>query len=308
MPGPSFDPFARRQHGLVTTVQLASLGWTEKRIRHAERIGQLHRLRRGVYRADGAPLSQEQAWLAGALAAPGSLLSHRTATRIWSYPCFSDPDGIDLVRLDRRPRLEGVIGHQTDHLPRSHCATRHRLPVTSAARSLVDACGAVTPKQLRTAANDGLRRRILSLPALVRTVDEVPVSGRRAIVPMVEYLRTKVSGYELGDSDPELDLVDVLVAAGFPRPLLQVRVETASGPRYVDVGWPELRTGFEYDSLEFHVERFHEDRDRLRALKRAGWDIWPITKTTSRNEIVAIATLAFRHEPALQGRLLTESA
>jgi hypothetical protein len=62
---------------------------------------------------------------------------------------------------------------------------------------------------------------------------------------------------------------------------------------FIDVGWPELRVGYEYDSVEFHVGRFHEDRDRLRRLKRAGWDVWPITKTTSRNEILAIATSAF---------------
>jgi hypothetical protein len=67
---------------------------------------------------------------------------------------------------------------------------------------------------------------------------------------------------------------------------------------FVDVGWPELRVGFEYDSVDFHVVRFHEDRDRLRRLKRAGWDIWPRTKTTTTNEILAIASIAFRHERA----------
>jgi hypothetical protein len=64
------------------------------------------------------------------------------------------------------------------------------------------------------------------------------------------------------------------------------------------VGWPDRRVGFEYDSVEFHVERFHEDRDRLRALKRAGWEIWPVTSTTSKNEILAIATDALGHERA----------
>jgi hypothetical protein len=110
---------------------------------------------------------------------------------------------------------------------------------------------------------------------------------------MVELLGTKVAGYDPGDSEPEVDLVDTLVAAGFPRPVQQVRVDFEGQTRYVDVGWPELRVGYEYDSLEYHEHRFHEDRDRWRLLRRAGWDIWPITKTTSRNEILAIATHAF---------------
>lgn len=299
MPGPSFDHLARRQHGLTTTRQLRRIGWTDKQIRHAVGTGLLEPVRRSVFRAAGAPRTQEQAWLAAAYAAPGSVLSHLTAARVWGYPTFPAPDGIDLLRVDRRPRLDGVVGHQTDHLPDDHVRLRNHLPVTSPTRTLIDSCGLVSERQLRSAANDGLRRRIMTLPALVRTVDEVPVSGRRAIVPIVELLKTKVEGYEPGDSDPEVDLVEMLTAAGFPRPVQQVRVQTALETRFVDVGWPERRVGFEYDSVEFHQHRFHEDRDRLRALKRAGWDVWPITKTTSRNEILAIASLAFRHEPAL---------
>lgn len=112
-------------------------------------------------------------------------------------------------------------------------------------------------------------------------------------MPTVELLATKVACYDPGDSDPEVDLVERLVAAGFPRPAQQIRVEIEGHKMFVDVGWPERRVGFEYDSLEYHEHRFHEDRERLRRLKRAGWDIWPIAKTTSANEVLAIATEAF---------------
>jgi hypothetical protein len=115
---------------------------------------------------------------------------------------------------------------------------------------------------------------------------------------MRELLKTRIPGYDVGDSDPEVDLVEVLVGAGFPRPQQQIKVDTDRGVKYLDLGWAETRTGFEYDSLEFHEHRFHEDRDRLRALKRAGWDVWPITSETSKNEILAIATVAFRREQA----------
>lgn len=294
----TFDTIASRQLGLVTGRQLRAIGWSEKQIRHATRTGVLDPLRRQVYRAAGSPRTQEQAWLAAALAAPGSVLSHCTAARIWGSPFFPRAVRIDLLRVSSKPRLEGVIGHRTEHLPADHVARRGALPVTSAARSLIDACGLVSEKQFRSAANDGLRRKTLTLPAIARTVDEVPRSGRRAIVPVVKYLETKIAGYDPGDSDPEVDLVETLIGAGFDRPEQQIRVRTDLGTRFVDVGWSSTRTGFEYDSLEFHVERFHDDRERLRALKRAGWDIWPITSTTSKNEILAIATLAFEHERA----------
>jgi hypothetical protein len=293
-----YDRIASRQLGLVTTAQLYDIGWTRAQVRHATRRGQFRLVRAGVLRIAGAPRTKEQAWLAAVLAAPGSYLSHTTACRAWDYLFFPEPTAVDLLRLSNRPRLDGVVGHETDHLPPEHVAVRRHLPVTSAARSLIDACTLVSEKQFRSSANDGLRRGILTVPKLARTADEVPVSGRRAIVPVVEYLKTKVEGYELGDSDPELDLVATLVAAGFQRPEQQVRVQTHIGTCFVDVGWPDVGVGFEYDSVEFHIERFHEDRDRLRALKLAGWDIWPITKTTSRNEILAIASVAFRRERA----------
>ena len=298
MPNVPYDATASRQYGLLTGFQLRDLGWTREQVRHAVRRGELDPLRRSVYRTAGTPRSREQAWLAAALAAPGSVLSHATAARAWAFAGFLRLDAIDLLRQGNRPRLDGVRGHETDSLPSAHVTVRHRLPVTTAPRTLVDGCRLVPPKQLRSAVNDGLRRRILTLPGLARTVDEVPVSGRRAIVPMVELLKERIPGYDAGDSDPEVDLVELLLAAGFRRPVQQVRVATDAGTRFVDVGWPDLRVGFEYDSLEFHQHRFHEDRDRLRALKRAGWDVWPVTRTTSRNEILAIATLAFRRERA----------
>jgi hypothetical protein len=65
---------------------------------------------------------------------------------------------------------------------------------------------------------------------------------------------------------------------------------------YLDLGWSSVKTAFEYDSVDFHVFKFHEDRERLRRLKRAGWDVWPVTSATTTSEIVTIATVAFRRE------------
>jgi hypothetical protein len=294
----SHDHLSRRQHGLLTGAQLAQLGWRPEQIRHAVRTGRLERVRRGVFRAAGAPRSREQAWLAAALACRGVVLSHRTAAAAWSLRFLPPPEGVDLLRVGSRPQLDGVHGHETEMLPDSHVTKHLGLPITTPARTIVDCCGLPSPRQLRSCINDAMRRQLTSLPRLARTVEEVPSSGRRAIVPMVEYLRTRIAGYDPGDSDPEVDLVELLVAAGHPRPEQQIRVVAEGRTMYVDVGWADLRTGFEYDSVEFHEHRFHEDRERLRRLKRAGWDIWPITSTTSKNEILAIAALAFRHQQA----------
>ena len=295
-----YDRLARRQLGLVTTPQFARLGWSHHSVLHLVERGLLFPVRRQVWRTAGTPPSRDQVLLAAVLAAgEGALLSHASAAGAWGYRQVPTPDVIHVVTDSwSQPRLVGVKGHRTKSLPDHHRSRVGALPVTSAERTLIDCCGQLLPAQLKSATSDGLRRKVLTLPRLTRCVDEVPRSGRRAIVPVVELLGTLVEGYDPGDSDPEVDLVDAIVAAGFPRPAQQVRVHHDGHTMFVDVGWPELRVGYEYDSIEYHEHRFHEDRDRLRRLKRAGWDVWPITKTTSRNEILAIATAAFAQSRA----------
>lgn len=291
----SYDRLSRRQLGLVTSSQMARLGWTHHAVLHLVSKGLLFPVRRQVWRTAGSPESHEMMLLAAILAAgDDTVVSHASAARLWGFNRIPAPELIDVLRDSwSQPRLTGVKGHRTNWLPDHHRGRVRAIPVTSPERTIIDCCGFVTPDRLKSTVNEGLRRKLLTLPSLTRAVEEVPRSGRRAIVPMVELLATKVAGYDPGDSDPEVDLVDTLVAAGFPRPAQQVRVEFEGRKMFIDAGWPELRVGYEYDSLEYHEHRFHEDRDRLRRLKRAGWDVWPITSTTSRNEILAIATAAF---------------
>lgn len=291
----SYDRLSRRQLGLVTSSQLARLGWTHHAVLHLSARGLLIPVRRQVWRTAGAAPSKEMMLLAAVLAAgEGALLSHATAAQVWGFTKVPTPDLIDvLVDSWSQPRLAGVRGHRTKWLPDTHRSRVESLPVTSAERTVIDCCGMVLPRELKATVSNGLRRKVLTLPRLARTAEQVPSSGRRSIVPVVEVLATLIAGYDPGDSDPEVDLVETLVAAGFPRPAQQVPVEHEGHKMRIDVGWPDLRVGYEYDSVEFHEHRFHEDRDRLRRLKRAGWDVWPITKTTSRNEILAIATAAF---------------
>jgi hypothetical protein len=300
---------SRRQRSRVTSVQPTGLGWSHDAVIHLVGRGHPYRVRRSVFRTAGSAVTTEQAVLAAVLAAgERSVLSHGSAARHWGFTRFPRPERIDILN-DRwsQPRLAGVRGHRTIWLPDDHRTTYRSVPVTIPERTLVDCCGQLSGRDLAASVHDGLRRKIVTLRRLARVVDEVPRSGRRCIVPMVGFLGSAVAGYDPGGSDPEVDLVAALVDAGFPRPAQQVRVVFEGNTMFLDVGWPDLRVGFEYDSLEFHEHRFHEDRDRLRRLKRAGWDVWPITKTTSRNEILAIATDAFARSRAAERAQVCES-
>ena len=98
---------ASRQHGVVTSAQLADAGIDKDGVRWRVRAGRLHRLHRGVYAVGHRSLSWRGRWLAAVLAAgDGAVLSHPSAAALWrflrpipgpvhvtSVPLFIDPHG-----------------------------------------------------------------------------------------------------------------------------------------------------------------------------------------------------------------------
>jgi hypothetical protein len=286
----AYGPTAQQQLGLISATQLYDLGWNKAAIGHAARAGRLEAVRRSVWRVAGAPASREQAWLAAALALPGSRVSHGTAWEGWGLRHPPERDAIDLVLVgDHRPRLDGVRVHRTLWLPESHTGRVGPLPVTSVERTIVDGCGLVSFGQLERCVKDAVRRRATSLGRLARVVGEVPVSGRRKSLPIREVLAARIPGYDPGDSDPEADIAELCVRAGYPKPKQNFKVRINGEWFEIDLAWPDVMGGFEYDSLQFHADpwAFHRDRRKLRVLRRAGWRIDPLTSETSTNEILA---------------------
>jgi hypothetical protein len=294
------DRLGGRQQGLLTSCQLQAAGWGKEKLRHAIARGVLiaYPERRGVYRVRGAPITREMAWLAAVLAAPAdTLVGNLTSAEAWGFRWFApDPMAIHLLTASSvRSKLPGVAGHRTISLP-EHDRTRLRcVPITTPERTFVDVCGRLPYKLLGLAGDDLLRRKVLVLPKLVRCVEQVPASGRRKIRPMRRFLAERVDGYDPGGSEPELDVRRVLCRAHIaPVPVQELRV-LVEGHRYrLDLAWPHVKHAFEYQGLDVHgrPSAVDYDSERTRRLQRAGWTIWPVTHTTTANEIIAIARFA----------------
>ena len=71
----------------------------------------------------------------------------------------------------------------------------------------------------------------------------------------------------------------VCIEAALPSPTPQLWVTVGPDRHYrLDLGWPELRAGCEYDGVEFHTgAALTKDRDRYNALARAGWQTHGVT-------------------------------
>lgn len=276
----------------MTTAQLLALGASQGWIRRCLANVQLVRVRRGVYRVAGTPESREQAWLAAVLeVGDDAVLSHATAAAAWTLKWFGTPDRIDVMtaRKGTRPRTPGVRSHQTLWLPDADRSRLRSLPVTSAARTLVDA-GRLHPWTLGRVVDDALRRKIVRLPDLVRTFERAPVSGRRPSASMKDVLAERLPGFDPGGSASELEVLGILRGAGIdPLPVQQFQV-IVEGHRYVlDYAWEETKHAIEYQGdPHFVVSALHDDYARMRRLTRAGWTVWPTTEHTTRDEYIAI--------------------
>ncbi len=99
-------------------------------------------------------------------AGDGAVVSHRTAGVLWEL------DGVTMskveitVRVQRAPSSRFVVVHRTLDLPSAHRTTRHRIPITSGPRTLVDLAGCVPDEVLEAALGSAFRRGLARESAL----------------------------------------------------------------------------------------------------------------------------------------------
>ena len=291
------NQIARRQHGLITLDQALAAGLTIDQVRRRHRSGEWSVARPGVYAISGTPPTWTQTVAAVALASqPQAWLSHETAGTLWGLPGVKDDEIHVVTGLHRRVRLAGVRGHRSGALFDADLTTMQRIPVTTPARSIVDLSAQLTHRQLGTAVDDAVRRRVMSLESFrgcVARLAEAP--GRRTSV-LQELLAERLPGYNPGDSDLETRVLCLLVAQGFPPPAQQHRVRIGGRTFRIDLAYPMLKLAIELDGWEFHSSRsaFDDDRTRANLLVAHGWTVVRFTSRSTDQEIIGCIR-AFGH-------------
>jgi hypothetical protein len=133
---------------------------------------------------------------------------------------------------------------------------RHRIPVTSPSRTIIDLAGLLRERDLARTVDEaevrGLARRSELLAALERAGN-----GRRGSAVLAQILRRDKPA--MTRSEAEHRLISLMARAGLPRPEVNVRI----GGYEVDLLWRRARLVVEVDGYVFHrAERVA--RDRLR--------------------------------------------
>lgn len=241
---------ARQQHGLVSRRQLLALGVERHAIDRRVAARRLTPVRRGIYRLGPIPQPLERQ-MAAALAFPDAVLSHRSAAAL--HGLLPDPPGSGRVHVtvtgSDRGRSPGLRIHRTSRLPADERTRRHRIPVTTEARTALDLAPELRPHQLEQLLAMASPRPIHAL------ITRYP---RRPGIPALRAALQEAP--KLTRSRAERRILSAIRRAELPEP--QTNVELAGYE--VDFLWAEPHLVVEVDGHPFHSAR----PDRRRDLRR----------------------------------------
>jgi very-short-patch-repair endonuclease len=254
---------ASRQHGVVTARQLAQCGLDKDTVARRVGAGWLTRLHRGVYLVGSLP-AQFSAEMAAVLACgTRALLSHHSAAAVWGFrPAHEGDPHVTVQGRDVRPGRINV--HRTTE-PLT-AALRHRLPLTTPARTLLDLAALLPQRDLDRAVEQAQILRLADRATLLRC------PSRRGIRALHQSLEHEP---QLTRSEAEHRLLALIRAASLPPPRTNVRIHGHE----VDLIWPRQRLIVEVDGFAFHSSRtaFERDRRRDAELQARGYRVVRLT-------------------------------
>jgi REase_MTES_1575/Transcriptional regulator, AbiEi antitoxin len=276
---------ARRQHGVVSHVQLLRLGLGQRAIQYRLRIGRLHRVHRGVYAVGHSRLTLHGRWMAAVLAVGAdAVLSHVDAAAHWGLRPVGSGD-IHVTVPGRRPDPRaGVRLHRVRRLHPDDGGIKDGIPVTTVARTIFDSAEMLRPTQVERLCEEAERLRLFDLLALEAVCQRNP---RRGAARILRELLATLKEPPPTRTELERLFIEFCRQYGIPEPACNV---TVAGYE-VDAWWPDTIWIVELDGYAYHSSRtaFENDRNRDLELKLAGFEVIRITHRllTRKPELLA---------------------
>jgi very-short-patch-repair endonuclease len=253
--GPAVARLAELQRGLATRAQLLAVGLSATEIQGRIERELLHPVHRGVYRVGHAAPLEFAAEMAAVLACgPRTVLSGRSAGYVWAL--LPRPRGpVEISGAARRGR-PGIRARRVP-VGRGEVTRCRGIPITSAARTLLDVAAELDPLRLETAVAEAERRRLVRRRDLAASVE---LAGRRRGAARLRELLHRDPDPALTRHDTERRFLRLVRAAGLPAPDHNVPF----GIYELDTVWRGERLVVELDGYEFHRTRADFERDRAR--------------------------------------------
>jgi hypothetical protein len=281
---------ARRHHGVVARRQLARLGVTKEEIDGRVRSGGLHVIHRGVYAVGHTAMTRRGVWMGAVLASgEGAVLSHASAAGLWGI--WGSGAGVTQVTVPRKTRSTRSIRRHFSVLPDDERTSHFGIPVTSAARTVLDLAGekgeATAEAALREMEYLGIYGPV-SLPTLVERYPHH--RGGAAVRTCLARLAEDPGGRVR--SDLEERFLPFLDAQTIPRPRLNAWISIDDDRFQVDCLWPDAKLIAELDGFKSHGTKraFRKDRRRDRRLGAHGFHVVRVTEDQVLGEPSSLAS------------------
>jgi predicted transcriptional regulator of viral defense system len=266
---------AATEWSVLSLEELRRCGLSKGMVARRVGRGQLHRLHHGVYAVGHPNVPLEGTFLAAVKACgAGAVLSHFSAAALWEMVEW-DGRYLEVTVKDTTPRVhDGVRVHRTRFLDAADVRGHRGIPVTSPARTALDLSSVLPEAAARRAIRKAISQRWLSVRELLAILDR---QGRRPGAKRLS--RIVADGPVPTRTEPEDAVLDVILAAGLPRPDVNVPMRF-DGRRVVpDFRWPDLKLIVEADSRTWHGNKLarEDDAERQALLEAHGERVVRVT-------------------------------
>jgi very-short-patch-repair endonuclease len=179
----------------------------------------------------------------------------------------------------------GIVVHRATLHP-ADITHRHRIPVTSAARTLLDLAATTPTNELDKALNEAYLQRRVSTHSLTAQFERYPHHrGTRTLRQLID------DEPKLTRSKAERLMLTLIQQAGLPVPETNAKVAGYE----VDMLWRDQRLILEIDGYAFHSMRrsFEHDRRRDQTLIAAGYRVMRVTwRQLTHHTLAVVAALS----------------
>ena len=247
---------ATRQHGVISTWQLKTLGYGRNSASKANRVGRLRRIHRGVYLVGHERLTWEGRCMGAVLAARPAVASHLSAGWLWGL-LSKRPGTIHVTAPTSRGAKRPFVVHCAGLLAQDKTEVEE-IPVTSLARTLLDLAGMLSATSFERVLERAEKLQVLDLGPLREVLNR---AGHHRGAPR---LRQALGIYRddptVTRSKLERRFLALVRKAGLPLPSMNFNVAEFE----LDAYWERERFVVELDVYETHGSRAAFERDRLR--------------------------------------------
>lgn len=276
---------------MITRAQALRAGLSPRAIGRRLGAGQWLMVHPRVYLIAGSPTTWHQQVLAACLwGGDTSAASHRCAAALWGLPGAPRIIEISTTRACIRA---GITVHQTLRAVAPESQRIEGIPVTDAARTLIDLGSSLPRDEVEVLLDHVLHRRITSLSQLNKRLDVLEGPGWRGTKHLRRLLAERNPDLAPAASRFETKLYQVLRRNRFELPERQVNILDEAGfIGRVDFAYPARRLILEAQSYEYHGDRtaWLSDVGRRQRLALAHWQVVEVTwHDVTKNEAQFVA-------------------